>query len=121
MNKLIFLAVIFACFASVSQAALSAATVSLLQRYDSEALNNIWRAMVNATIYSFIKAFVCASYGAYLADAAGLFSSDDISNAGYDASKLCTAGFDKVYSAVWYRYDNRVYTFGNDDLYNYTI
>ena len=88
--------------------------------YDSMALNDIWRVMTYHTFYKYIAAFICSSdYANYLADVAGLFTSADV-EAAYDVSELCTEGFAKVYSAVWYRYDNKVYTYGNDDAYNYT-
>ena len=76
--------------------------------------------MTYHTFYKYIANFICSStYANYLADAAGLFSSDDVS-AAYDVPTLCMEGFTKVYAAVWYRYDDKVYTYGNDDEFNYT-
>ena len=117
MNRLLFLTIVLACIFGVSNAALA----DTLKWYDSFALNNIWRAMTYNTYYRFITAYICNSYATYLADAAGLFTADDITAAGYDAKELCNTGLTKVYNAVWYRYDNRVFTWGDDDLYNYTI
>ena len=106
--------------AAVSEAALSDSMVNYLKMYDSMALNDIWRVMTYYTYYKYIASYVCNStYANYLADAAGLFSADDVDSA-YDVPTLCMEGFNTVYKAVWYRYDNRVYTYGDDDMYNYT-
>ena len=120
MKKFFFLAIVLACMAAIAESALSASQESLLKQYDSMALNDIWRVMTYYTFYKYIASFVCSStYANYLADAAGLFTAADV-EAAYDVPTLCLEGFTKVYSAVWYRYDDKVYTYGNDDLFNYT-
>ena len=120
MNKNIFTAIVLACLLAISQAALSDSTVNYLKMYDSMALNDIWRVMTYYTFYKYIASYVCSStYANYLADAAGLFTAADV-EAAYDVPTLCLEGFTKMYAAVWYRYDDKKYTYGNDDEFNYT-
>ena len=120
MNKTIFTAIVFACMLAVSQAALSTAQEDYLKQYDAMALNDIWRVMTYHTFYKYIASFICSStYANYLADLAGLFTSDEVS-AAIDVPTVCMEGFTKMYAAVWYKYDERVYTYGDDDMFNYT-
>ena len=120
MNKFVFLAVVFACLVGVSSAALSESTVNMLKTYDSRALNDIWRAMVGFTFYKLVASYVCSTQALAIVSAAGLFDASDVEDA-IDTADICNKGFEKVYAAVWYRYDDKVYTFGNDDQYNYTF
>ena len=76
MNKFVFLAVAFACLIGVSSAALSQSQIDLLQTYDSRALNDIWRAMVNFTFYKIIASYVCSTQAMFVVSAAGLFTTD---------------------------------------------
>ena len=117
----IVLALVFACIAAGANAALSASQEDLLKKYDDFALYNIWRFMVYNTFYRFFPSYVCNStYANYLADAAGLFTAADV-EAAMDVPTKCMEGFEMMYNAVWYRLDNRVYTYGDDDMYNYTV
>ena len=89
MNKSIFATIVLACFLTTSQAALSIVQEDYLKMYDSMAINEIWRVMTYITFYKYIANSICSStYANYLADTAGLFSSDDVDGA-YDVPTLC--------------------------------
>ena len=110
------LVILVACLSSAVSAA------GFLEWYDGFALIGIWRVMTSF-FYKMIASYVCANYGGILITMVGAsLVSDAAVTANEDnVAEVCQLGFDNMYAAVWYKTGEVVYTYGDDDYYNYTI
>ena len=59
-------------------------------------------------------------FGTILGSTAGV-ATDAEQQAAMDVNKVCLDGFKLVYDAVWYRMDNKVFSYGDFDQYSYTV
>ena len=121
----IVLAIVLACMTIGAAAALSESQKNLLKKYDDMAIYNIWRFMMYHAFYKYLPSFICGNetYANGLATAAessGLFTAADVAST-LDIKAVCMDGFEMMYKAVWYRLDNKKFTYGDNDMFNYVV
>ena len=115
----IMLVVVLACM-TVGTNALSESLTSALTWYDDFALYNIWKAMMYFVFNKYLMAYVCGTQATVLAVMTGFFTATEI-EAGMDTKEICLEGVMLIYEAVWYRNGDKFYTYGDNDMFNYTI
>ena len=96
--------------------------MELIRLFDSAVLITYWKSTWETFVISLGKNFVCSSYALAgwpdtVGSMLGGFTADDVTAdfdaAGVTAQEICEEGYDKMWNALWYAYDEKPYYFGD--------
>ena len=92
-----------------------------IRLFDSAVLIGLWKTNWETYAYSLGRDYVCSNYALtswpdIIGGVLGGFTAADVTaafdSAGVTAESICIEGYDKMWSALWYSYDEKPYYFG---------